>query len=180
MNAQTNQTNQNTPPPTDKISSPRTTKLSLNHEQILSLIFFAGGLLIIFLATWKVSGSEMSGFTQFGKDEPLVDLPSRATMWALGAFCAFAAAYQWVKGSEGTGLAAGLVGFIGISALLVWATRGNSLSLFAMLRESIIRATPLILGALSGLWCEKSGVVNIAIEGMMLSGDIDHTRFFTP
>jgi len=144
--------------------------IRLNRELILSLIFFAGGLFIILLAAWKVPSEDVSGFTQFGKDETLVDLPSRATLWALGAFCMFAAAYQWVRGAEGTGLALGLVGFFAVSALLVWATRGDSLSLFAMLRESIVRATPLILGALSGLWCEKSGVVNIAIEGMMLSG----------
>ncbi len=141
-----------------------------NREQILSIIFLLGGLFIILLATWKVDAGDTSGFTQFRKDEALVDLPSRATLWGLGMFCTFAAAYLWVKGAQGVELAAGLVGFFAISALLVWATRGNSLSLFAMLRESIIRATPLILGALSGLWCEKSGVVNIAIEGMMLSG----------
>jgi hypothetical protein len=141
--------------------------LQLNRAQILSIIFFAGGLLIFLLATWKVAPDDVSGFTQFGKDEPLVDLPSRATLWALGAFCMFAAAYQWVRGTKGIGMVAGLVGLFAISSLLVWATRGSSLSLFAMLRESIVRATPLILGALSGLWCERSGVINIAIEGMI-------------
>lgn len=38
----------------------------------------------------------------------------------------------------------------------------------SMLATTIAVATPLTLGSLSGIYCERAGVVNIGIEGMML------------
>ncbi|MEM7030936.1 MAG: ABC transporter permease [Chloroflexota bacterium] len=41
--------------------------------------------------------------------------------------------------------------------------------IISVLRATLRQSTPITLGALSGIFCEKAGVVNIAIEGMMLS-----------
>ena len=55
-------------------------------------------------------------------------------------------------------------------AFLTWAARGGILNLVALLAASLISATPLVFGSLSGIMCERSGVINIAIEGQFLAG----------
>jgi general nucleoside transport system permease protein len=58
-------------------------------------------------------------------------------------------------------------------ALLCWADASNpvgSMNLIDLLQGTVFAAIPLVLGALSGLICERSGVINIAIEGQLLTG----------
>lgn len=52
--------------------------------------------------------------------------------------------------------------------ILLWAVAGSSVDLIDVLARVVRIATPITLGALAGLVCERSGVVNIGIEGTML------------
>jgi simple sugar transport system permease protein len=54
-------------------------------------------------------------------------------------------------------------------ALVIWAARDGSGAFYGLIAGSLQRATPIAFGALAGVLCERAGVINIAIEGMMLS-----------
>lgn len=71
---------------------------------------------------------------------------------------------KWALLSLGIGLA------IAVAAFMVWATVGKSFSLTGMLQATMVRAVPIALGGLAGVLSERVGVVNIAIEGMLLAG----------
>jgi len=53
---------------------------------------------------------------------------------------------------------------------LVFLYAGKTLTLTALLAGSLALAVPLIFGSLAGAMSERSGVVNIAIEGQLLAG----------
>jgi general nucleoside transport system permease protein len=70
-------------------------------------------------------------------------------------------------------LGVGVVGFV--LSFLCWqisdAPAGqNFMPMVNMVRGTFLLALPLIFGALAGVLCERSGVVNVAIEGQLLMG----------
>jgi len=56
-----------------------------------------------------------------------------------------------------------------LSVILFWIGTIRQFDVIGLANQSLRLATPIGLGALAGIMCERSGVVNIAIEGMMLT-----------
>ena len=60
-----------------------------------------------------------------------------------------------------------------VVAFLIWVVGGArtpSISLAGLIAGSVTLAVPIVFGSLSGVLCERAGVVNIAIEGQLLGG----------
>ncbi|TCB99765.1 ABC transporter permease [Micromonospora zingiberis] len=77
-------------------------------------------------------------------------------------------------------LAVGLVAFV--LSFLCWqisaAPAGqNFMPLVNIVRGTFLLALPLIFGSLAGVLCERSGVVNVAIEGQLLMGAFSGALF---
>ena len=66
--------------------------------------------------------------------------------------------------------ATGLFGATFLMSFLCWAAAGKFIPFTGLLQGALLLSVPLIFGALSGVIAERSGVINIAIEGQLLAG----------
>jgi ABC-type uncharacterized transport system permease subunit len=56
-----------------------------------------------------------------------------------------------------------------LMSFLTWIASGKFIPFTGLLQGGLLLAIPLIFGSMSGLVCERSGVINIAIEGQLLA-----------
>jgi simple sugar transport system permease protein len=106
---------------------------------------------------------------------PTVTLPARLTCILLGLVVVALGVWQIARGFSKAAIRWVLTVTVlaVVVAFLCWATtgqKGTTIDLIGLLQQSIFLATPLILGAMAGLLCERTGVINVAIEGQMLMG----------
>ncbi len=104
---------------------------------------------------------------------PVIKVPAAPVCYVLGALTIGVAAIRGTlslsQGQKRLAIAAALVFFL--IALFCWADAGAiPLNIIGMAQGTLSASIPLILGALAGCLSERSGVINIAIEGQLLFG----------
>jgi simple sugar transport system permease protein len=74
------------------------------------------------------------------------------------------------KAQKTSRFATGLFGATFLMSFLCWAAAGKFIPFTGLLQGALLLSVPLIFGAMSGVLSERSGVINIAIEGQLLAG----------
>jgi general nucleoside transport system permease protein len=144
-------------------------------------VFAVLGLLDILAFGLSAHGDATFAFSpQFAKvSVPNLSLAAAATCYVCGAVTLALAAVRLLgvlgRVPIGTVLRRVLLGvvlFLFVVSLLAWSDAGQSIAfnVVNLLSGTLNVSIPIMLGALTGVICSTSGVINIAIEGQLLLG----------
>lgn len=134
---------------------------------------------LICLATALVAkGDAVYKFTLSSSDAiavPNWTVNATVMCWVLTVFAALACVWSYFRAisRKRQGVPPAIVaGVAVVFSLLTWQGGGSAgqITLTTTLAAALALSTPLIFGSLSGVVAERSGVVNIAIEGQLLVG----------
>ncbi|MEN3357638.1 MAG: ral nucleoside transport system permease protein [Mycobacteriales bacterium] len=155
---------------------PRTAGVRLSRRYAVGGLYIVLGLLsLLAFGIGTDSGKDARfGLSLAGARVTMPDLvlPARAAAIVLSLLVVAFGVLRVVR-AESARLASWLTGLVIVSllvAFLCWSVAGNEVSLVGIVQGTVFLSIPLVLGALSGVLCERAGVINISIEGQFLLG----------
>jgi len=146
-------------------------KLGLRGARIYSVLAAIAILFAVFapsVAT-QITLSESGDLIQI----PQFGVPAVAVAWVCAVILLAITAMSWLnyrRQVRDARLMMPVFGIFLVAEVLTVLYAGKNLTLTALLAGSLALAVPLIFGSLAGVLSERSGVVNIAIEGQLLAG----------
>ena len=161
------------------VSTSKPVKLQTPEEirraRVLGLVYIGLAALVLFAFTFSIAGGDVSSFglsrpTDSVEVAPL-EVPARAFTIVVAVLFGFLGAVQLTRGfGDKANLVLGVALLVFVFAFLTWAAAGGSFSLVGMLQATLAQAAPIALGGMAGILCERVAVINIAIEGQLLTG----------
>jgi general nucleoside transport system permease protein len=159
---------------THAIQHRRIYEISPTRKIVMGIVEILIAILIFFVFAREIPKETMTTFVMTPGGITLGKLgnwiiPTKLTLLILTFIALGLGIYQVIRGfGKATNSVVGLTALILIFSFLTWQASGKSLNLAGMLSSAVLLSVPITLGAFSGVLCERAGVVNIAIEGMML------------
>jgi ABC-type uncharacterized transport system permease subunit len=160
--------------------------ISQRRRTVSGLLIVAAGLICVLV--WGLGARSQEAqftFSQLGDSVtlPTLHVSGRWAAIVLGALIVGIGAWQLARGFSRRQmklvLIAVIVGFV--IAFLCWVGSGTqgggAINIQGLLQQTVVLAVPLVLGALAGILGERSGVINVAIEGQLLVGAFSGALF---
>ncbi len=152
---------------------PTRTHAEMRRSRAIAIVYFALAFIAVLIFAIGSEGSATFVLSRGTETFQVGDLtvPTSGLAWIVAAVLSFLGAREWLRGfGSRSNLILGLGMALFAISFLAWAASGASFSMVGLLQESIKRAVPITFGALSGVLCERTGIINIGIEGMLLGG----------
>ena len=147
----------------------------VRRARVLGFVYIGLAALVLFAFTFSIAGGDVASFglsrpTDAVEVSPL-QVPARAFTIVVAVLFGFLGAVQLTRGFGNTAnLVLGGALIVFVFAFLTWAAAGGSFSLVGMLQATLTQAAPIALGGMAGILSERVAVINIAIEGQLLTG----------
>jgi simple sugar transport system permease protein len=150
--------------------------LSIQQKRQQRGIFTMTALFLVFTVVFYLKSDKTEDIT-FGFilgdewkliNEWKIGSKSGVIIFLLTALIGIGISYLQFRRKKNLSLGSLVFGIGSIMAFLCWSAAGKFIPFTGLLQGAIMLSVPLIFGSMSGLLCEKSGVINIAIEGQLL------------